>query len=217
MDVLRRQTDLDYNMEMKCYFKGTWGFDLDIGSSRIIVVTAHRRENFGEGLENICMALREIAAQNHDVRIVCMVHPNPNVRGKVSEMLGNGSSSADNLYLIDPLDYGPFVYLISKAYLILTDSGGIQEEAPYLGKPVLVMRNSTERSEGVLLGNAKVIGTNACGIVKWTQILLNEEEIYKKMSFRASPYGEGIAARTIVDFIARALPVKNSFTSLVTL
>ncbi len=169
---------------------------------RMILVTAHRRESFGEGFENICQALKEIVQRNDDVEIVYPVHLNPNVSEPVQKMIGN----VDRIHLIDPLDYEPFVFLMKKSYLILTDSGGIQEEAPSLGKPVLVMREVTERPEAIEAGTAKLVGSNKEGIIKETQKLLDCPEEYQKMSKIKNPYGDGASAERIIKIISRMDP-----------
>jgi UDP-N-acetylglucosamine 2-epimerase (non-hydrolysing) len=164
---------------------------------KIILVTGHRRENFGSGFEGICRALLDVSIEYPDVQIVYPVHLNPNVRGPVMRLL----SGAPNIFLIEPLDYLPFVYLMSRSYLILTDSGGIQEEAPSLGKPVLVMRATTERPEAVQAGTVRLVGTDPLRIVEGVSKLLDSSEQYKKMSFAHNPYGDGRACKRIVEAI----------------
>jgi len=176
------------------YFKEKGKPTLTSGSLKLILVTGHRRESFGEGFKNICVALREIAEKCPDVVIVYPVHLNPNVQKPVYQILGN----TENIYLLSPLDYKSFVFLMSECYLVLTDSGGVQEEAPSLGKPVLVMRETTERPEGVLAGTVKIVGTNKEKIIKETQELLNNPKAYEKMSKAINPYGDGKAAERIV-------------------
>ena len=172
-----------------------------LGERKFILVTSHRRENFGEGFINICEALREIAADNADADIVYPVHLNPNVQKPVKEIL----SGLPNIFLMDPLEYDAFVYLMSKAYMIITDSGGIQEEAPSLCKPVLVTRNRTERPEGIEAGCVRLVGTKRENIVKEAQKLLNLKDEYDKMSASISPYGDGKACERIVKFLKEAL------------
>ena len=164
---------------------------------KIILVTGHRRENFGDGFINICEALKTIAIKNPNVDIVYPVHLNPNVQEPVKKIL----SGIGNVRLIAPLEYGEFVYLMSMAHFIITDSGGIQEEAPSLGKPVLVMRNTTERPEAIEAGSVKLVGVDKKNIVSQAQILLDDDEIYQKMSQSRSPYGDGKASIKIVEFI----------------
>ncbi|UTW10637.1 non-hydrolyzing UDP-N-acetylglucosamine 2-epimerase [Marinobacterium rhizophilum] len=164
-------------------------------SRKLILVTGHRRESFGGGFERICQALRDVAEQHPDVDIVYPVHLNPNVREPVNRLL----KGIDNVHLIEPLDYLPFVYLMSRAHIILTDSGGIQEEAPSLGKPVLVMRDTTERPEAVSAGTVKLVGTDGANIVRELNGLLNDESAYRAMSFAHNPYGDGKACQRILE------------------
>ncbi len=163
-------------------------------AKRLILVTGHRRENFGGGFQNICDALKRIVSRK-DVEIIYPVHLNPNVRVPVNEYLAGDSS----IHLIEPLDYLPFVYLMTRSHLILTDSGGIQEEAPSLGKPVLVMRDTTERPEGIEAGAVKLVGTNSDTVVAAVNMLLDDKEIYDKMSTASNPYGDGRAASRIAS------------------
>jgi UDP-N-acetylglucosamine 2-epimerase (non-hydrolysing) len=163
----------------------------------IILVTGHRRENFGQGFVNICEALKTLAINNPDIDIVYPVHLNPNVQKPVKEILSNTS----NVYLIEPLQYEQFIYMMNKSYFIITDSGGVQEEAPSLGKPVLVMRDTTERPEAVEAGTVKLVGTNRESIIKEAQKLLDNKEEYEKMSKAHNPYGDGKACERIVEFI----------------
>jgi len=162
----------------------------------IILVTGHRRENFGEGFVNICYALKEIAI-HENVQIIYPVHLNPNVRKPVNEILG----SLENIRLIEPLSYPAFTWLMNKSHIVLTDSGGIQEEAPGLGKPVLVMRETTERPEAVEAGTVKLVGTNVDKIVSETKKLLSDTEYYFTMSKANNPYGDGHASTLVVNFI----------------
>lgn len=166
-------------------------------SKKLILVTGHRRENFGQGFLNICTALANIAQQYPDVQIVYPVHLNPNVQQPVNELL----SGIDNIYLIAPQDYLPFVYLMNQSYLILTDSGGIQEEAPSLAKPVLVMRDTTERPEAVDAGTVKLVGTDAVIIQQAVIALLENTDLYKKMAEAHNPYGDGTACQQIISFL----------------
>jgi len=160
---------------------------------RIILVTGHRRENFGEGFENICHALHDIANHNPEVQIVYPVHLNPNVLEPVNRILSNQK----NIHLIDPIEYLMFIKLMDLSYLVLTDSGGIQEEAPSLGKPVLVMRDKTERPEAVETGAIKLVGTAKENIVKMVNHLLTNHELYNQMSKSPNPYGDGNASAAI--------------------
>lgn len=160
---------------------------------RIILVTGHRRENFGDGFEQICFALKDIAIQNEHIQIIYPVHLNPNVQEPVKRIL----NSTKNVHLIDPLDYLSFIKIMDLSYLILTDSGGIQEEAPSLGKPVILMRDSTERPEAVQAGTVKLVGSNRDLIVNSVNLLLQNESEYSKMSKAHNPYGDGSASEQI--------------------
>jgi UDP-N-acetylglucosamine 2-epimerase (non-hydrolysing) len=173
------------------------GRQLDFDASKLLLVTGHRRENFGQGFENICRALRSIAANNPEVHIVYPVHLNPNVQKPVRNIL----EGQDNIHLTEPLDYLPFLFLMEKAHFILTDSGGIQEEAPSLGKPVLVMRQSTERTEALHAGTVQLVGTDPEKIRTESQRLIDDRQYYDRMSKAQNPYGDGTAAQTIVETI----------------
>ncbi len=170
-------------------------------SKRLILVTGHRRENFGDGFERICQALRLVVETHPDVAVVYPVHLNPQVKEPVHRLLGG----IDSVHLIAPLDYLPFVYLMDKAYLLITDSGGIQEEAPSLGKPVLVMRDTTERPEAVEAGTALMVGTDVDMIVREASRLLDDENAYQAMAQISNPYGDGQAAARIVSFLEQHL------------
>jgi UDP-N-acetylglucosamine 2-epimerase (non-hydrolysing) len=165
---------------------------------RLLLVTAHRRESFGEQLGQMCMAVRDLASANSDLEVIFPVHPNTNVRRAVAEIL----TEVDRVNLIPPQEYQAFVNLLKKATIVLTDSGGIQEEAPSLGKPVLVMRNETERLEGIDAGTALLVGTSHEGIVRNTQHLLDNSEAYARMANAGNPYGDGLASRRIADHLA---------------
>jgi len=201
--VVSRQKSAGGEQYWNRYFKERWGLTLTTNTNtcKLILVTGHRRESFGESFRNICLALKEIAKDRHDIKIVYPVHLNPNVQKPVRDIL----SDIPNIYLIGPLDYEPFVYLMEKAYLILTDSGGIQEEAPSLGKPVLVMRNVTERPEGIEAGVVKLVGTDKERIVAETEILLDDKKAYEEMARASNPYGDGKAAERIVDILEEVL------------
>ena len=166
---------------------------------KLILVTGHRRENFGQGFEDICAALAEIASSCPDVEILYPVHLNPHVQEPVRRILGDGKLA--NLHLIAPVDYLPFVYLMNRSTLIITDSGGVQEEAPSLGKPVLVMRATTERPEAVVAGTVKLVGTDRDKIVAEALALLSHPSAYAAMSMAHNPYGDGTAAQRIVEII----------------
>lgn len=173
------------------------GLRADVLDKRYVLVTGHRRENFGEGFESICKALGTLAGNNPETHFVYPVHLNPNVQEPVKRLLGG----AGNVHLIHPLGYEPFVYLMQNAYLVLTDSGGVQEEAPGLGKPVLVMRDTTERPEAVEAGTVRLVGTDADLIVGEVQSLLDDAVLYEQMSLSHNPYGDGRACSRICNFL----------------
>lgn len=173
---------------------------------RLILVTGHRRENFGEGFQHICEALADIAAEHDDVEILYPVHLNPNVRQPVKDILA--ARGLANVHLIEPVDYLPFLYLMDRSYIIVTDSGGIQEEAPSLGKPVLVMRDTTERPEAVEAGTVKLVGTSREKIVAEARRLLVDADAYATMSRAHNPYGDGKAVQRIVQTVC-GLPALN--------
>ncbi|NLG86656.1 MAG: UDP-N-acetylglucosamine 2-epimerase (non-hydrolyzing), partial [Firmicutes bacterium] len=169
----------------------TWDWD----RYRILVVEAHRRENWGQPLENICRAVAEIAASHPDIAVIFPVHLNPKVQEPVRRILGN----SPRVHLLEPLSYADFANLMARAHLIISDSGGIQEEAPSLGRPVLVLRDVTERPEAVAAGTVKVVGTEADKVVAAAEELLTDNKAYNKMAQATNPYGDGEAARRIVD------------------
>lgn len=191
VDIIKTKEGLEQDLISQLTEKG---YTLK-ADKKYILVTGHRRENFGDGFLNICKALKEIATKYPDIDIVYPVHLNPNVQKPVFDLL----AGIDNIFLISPLDYLPFVYLMQHSYLILTDSGGVQEEAPSLGKPVLVMRNTTERPEAVEAGTVKLVGTNASDITDNVNLLLTDKSVYNKMSQAHNPYGDGKACERIVN------------------
>jgi UDP-N-acetylglucosamine 2-epimerase (non-hydrolysing) len=195
--ILKRQSAPEQQRKMEAFFSRE--VIPPVSSGRMILVTAHRRESFGEGFENICQALREIALRNPDLHIVYPVHLNPNVREPVYRIIGG----MDRVHLIEPLEYEPFVYLMNQAFLILTDSGGIQEEAPSLGKPVLVMREVTERPEAVEAGTARLVGSKKEDIVREAQRLLDHPEEYGRMAGSKNPYGDGKASERIIEILSK--------------
>jgi UDP-N-acetylglucosamine 2-epimerase (non-hydrolysing) len=164
---------------------------------KIILVTGHRRENFGNGFRNICNALKTIADNNPDFDIVYPVHFNPNVQKPVKEILSNSR----NIHLIEPLSYECFIYIMNKSFFIITDSGGIQEEAPSLGKPVLVIRDTSERPEAIRAGTVKLVGTNYSKIIEESQKLIDDKNEYHKMSKASNPFGDGKASLKVLNFI----------------
>lgn len=177
------------------------GLEDTLDGRKIVLVTSHRRESFGDGFENICKAIREVADYFEDVLFVYPVHLNPNVQEPVNRLLGGHQ----RIHLIEPLSYAPFVWLMNHATIVLTDSGGVQEEAPSLGKPVLVMRETTERPEGTESGNAILVGTKKRNIVTHLSNLLEHEEIIETMAKVSNPYGDGQAAKRIADILERKL------------
>lgn len=162
-------------------------------SKKLVLVTGHRRESFGDGFERICIALKKLA-ERKDIQIVYPVHMNPNVKEPVERLL----TASDNIYLLEPQEYLPFVYLMGQSHIIITDSGGVQEEAPALGKPVLVMRDTTERPEAVEAGTVKLVGTDPARILSEANQLLDDEDYYSSMSFAHNPYGDGNASQLII-------------------
>lgn len=196
IDALLTVADrVHHDVALRSRFEAQFSF-LDPGK-RLILVTGHRRENFGDGFEQICHALAEIAEAVPDVEILYPVHLNPNVQEPVRRLLGHSR----RIHLIEPLDYLPFVYLMERSYLIITDSGGVQEEAPSLGKPVLVMRDTTERPEAVEAGTVKLVGADRGRIVSEALLLLNDKAAYDAMRRAHNPYGDGRAASRIVEVL----------------
>ncbi len=181
---------------------------LKLAGRKLIVVTAHRRENFGPGLTSICQGISRLASEREDIEIVYPVHPNPNVQGIVRPLLGGKS----RIHLIDPLDYPLFVWLLSQAYLALSDSGGIQEEMPSLGRPALVMRENTERPEGVEAGVCKLVGTSAEVIYRTVTRLLDDKKAYAQFARRRNPFGDGKAAERIVAALGKHLSDPSLFS-----
>ena len=193
VDALLHVADkVEHEPELGERFRREFAFLDD--TKKMILVTAHRRESFGGGFERICGALLETLEHFPDVEIVFPVHPNPNVQGPVKRLLGGKK----NIHLIEPVDYLPFVYLMKRAHLVLTDSGGIQEEAPSLGKPVLVMRETTERPEAVEAGTVRLVGTDKTKILSGVSELLTDDAAYQRMSFAHNPYGDGKACKRIL-------------------
>jgi len=197
LSTVEKQTNISEQRKWKRFFKN-YGISFN-GKRRTILVTGHRRENFGQGFKNISEALREIALSHEDISIIYPVHLNPNVQEPAREILGE----IQNIYLIPPLDYEPFIYLMRHTYLILTDSGGVQEEAPSLGKPVLVLRETTERPEAVEAGTVKIVGIDKKRIIENTDSLLRDISAYEAMSRSHNPYGDGQASQRIINCILR--------------
>ena len=186
-EVKKTVLNMGYNVDRLCEDR------------QLVLITGHRRENFGEGFLNICHAIKHLAEKYPDVDFVYPMHLNPNVRKPVLEILGEGS---ENVFLIEPLDYLPFVYMMQHSTLILTDSGGVQEEAPGLGKPVLVMRDTTERPEAVEAGTVLLVGTNREKIEQGVSQLLDDADIYRRMSEAVNPYGDGLACERIAEALS---------------
>ena len=181
------------------------GYDIDRieDKRKLVLITGHRRENFGKGFRNICNAIKTLSIKYPNVDFVYPMHLNPNVRKPIAEIFGNDKDKSGNTFFIEPLDYLNFVFLMEKADIILTDSGGIQEEAPSLGKPVLVMRNNTERPEALEAGTVKLVGTDYDKIINEVSELLENKESYNKMSKAVNPYGDGSACERIVNFMKK--------------
>lgn len=201
LEKIKSNEDLEQSIIAGIQSKFSVTSTFNLRSSKFILVTGHRRENFGQGFINICKALKVLAEKNPDIEIVYPVHLNPNVQKPVKEML----SETKNIHLIKPLQYEAFIYLMEKSYFIITDSGGVQEEAPSLGKPVLVMRDTTERPEAVEAGTVKLVGTDTHRIVEEAQNLLNSTFVYNTMSKASNPYGDGSACTIICDFLRNDL------------
>lgn len=198
--VSRIRTDASLQQELAGILEKA-GYDTSrlSGSKKLVLITGHRRENFGDGFVNMCTAIKDLTAKYPDVDFVYPMHLNPNVRKPIHEVFGNDLTDLGNMFFIEPLEYLSFVFLMEKATIVLTDSGGIQEEAPGLGKPVLVMRNTTERPEALDAGTVKLVGTDYGKIVEEVSNLLDNEEAYNAMSKAANPYGDGLACSRIVD------------------
>jgi UDP-N-acetylglucosamine 2-epimerase (non-hydrolysing) len=197
--LLEVSNKLDLNSQNYLdYFYNNYNLKFD--DAKLILVTGHRRESFGKGFNEICNAIKQIAI-NNDVKIVYPVHLNPNVQEPVNNIL----EGIKNIYLIEPQDYVPFIFLMKKSHIILTDSGGVQEEAPSLGKPVLVMRDNTERPEGITAGTARLVGTNTENIISSVESLLNSQSEYTKMAQAINPYGAGKASLNILNYIKKSL------------
>lgn len=179
------------------------GYDVNRLSDgkRLVLITGHRRENFGDGFIQMCTAIKDLSNKYPNVDFVYPMHLNPNVRKPIHEVFGDDLSLLENMFFIEPLEYLSFVYLMEKSTIVLTDSGGIQEEAPGLGKPVLVMRDTTERPEALEAGTVKLVGTDYDMIVGEVSALLDDTEVYRKMSMAVNPYGDGLACGRIVEFL----------------
>lgn len=201
--VAQINNNLNLSNSLTCSLKAS-GYDVTRIKSdrRLVLITGHRRENFGEGFISICKAIKELSEKYPDVDFVYPMHLNPNVRRPIHEVFGENLALFENLFFIEPLDYLPFVFLMEKSTLVLTDSGGIQEEAPGLGKPVLVMRDTTERPEALQAGTVKLVGTDRERIVNEVSTLLNDKAEYNNMSRAVNPYGDGNTCQRIIKFIS---------------
>jgi len=179
------------------------GYDVErlVNGKKLVLITGHRRENFGEGFISMVTAMKDLSEKYPEVDFVYPMHLNPNVRKPIHEVFGNDLKAFNNFFFIEPLQYLEFVYLMENSYLVLTDSGGIQEEAPGLGKPVLVMRDTTERPEALDAGTVKLVGTNYDIIVSEVSRLLDDESYYEKMSKSINPYGDGKACERIINIL----------------
>ena len=197
---IKSDKKLDDNLSLDLKSKG---YDTKrlVGNRRLILITGHRRENFGDGFLHICHAIQDLAKKFPEVDFVYPMHLNPNVRKPIHQVFGEDLNNLGNIFFIEPLEYLPFVFLMEKSDFVLTDSGGIQEEAPGLGKPVLVMRNTTERPEAVDAGTVKLVGTDYDAIVDNVSKLLTDRNLYNKMSKATNPYGDGKACERIIRYI----------------
>ena len=199
-DKIKNDKNLSATLDKKLLASGYNIKRLENGR-RLVLVTGHRRENFGDGFLNICKALKHLKEKHTNVDFVYPMHLNPNVRMPIHQIFGEELSDLGNMFFIEPLEYLSFVHLMEKSFIVLTDSGGIQEEAPGLGKPVLVMRDTTERPEAVSAGTVKLVGTDFEKIVSGISILLDRQEEYMKMSNAVNPYGDGQACKRIATFL----------------
>lgn len=197
---IKKDTNLDTELE-KTLEKSGYDVSRLRDDRKLVLITGHRRENFGDGFIQMCTAIKDLTRKYPDVDFVYPMHLNPNVRKPIHKVFGENLSDLKNMFFIEPLEYLSFVYLMEKSAIVLTDSGGIQEEAPGLGKPVLVMRDTTERPEALDAGTVKLVGTDYNKIVDEVSILLDNAEIYKKMSMAVNPYGDGLACGRIVNFL----------------
>ena len=201
VEKIKQDKALDAELEEQLKLAG---YDVNRLSEgrRLVLITGHRRENFGDGFINMCTAIKDLTKKYPEVDFVYPMHLNPNVRKPIHEVFGADLSNLGNMFFIEPLEYLSFVYLMEKSSVVLTDSGGIQEEAPGLGKPVLVMRDTTERPEALEAGTVKLVGTDYNMIVYEVSLLLDDKEAYEKMSKAVNPYGDGLACKRFVEFLA---------------
>lgn len=202
VDKIKKNKELDTKLEG---LLKQAGYDVNrlVREKKLVLITGHRRENFGDGFIHMCTAIKDLTQKYPDVDFVYPMHLNPNVRKPIHEVFGEDLSNWGNMFFIEPLEYLSFVYLMEKSTIVLTDSGGIQEEAPGLGKPVLVMRDTTERPEALDAGTVKLVGTNYNRIVEEVSALLENCEYYETMSKAVNPYGDGFACGRIIDFLSK--------------
>ena len=200
VNKIKEDTNLNSSLESKITSLGYDTSRIKDSRKKLVLITGHRRENFGDGFLNICNAIKTLCEKYPDVDFVYPMHLNPNVRKPIRDIFGELSLS--NIFFIEPLEYLPFIYLMEKSFIVLTDSGGIQEEAPGLGKPVLVMRDTTERPEALDAGTVKLVGTDYDKIITEVSLLLDNKEHYMKMSKAVNPYGDGKACERIVSYFA---------------
>jgi len=198
VDKIKKDKNLDNELKKQLL---SAGYDVTrlTNGKKLVLITGHRRENFGDGFINMCTAIKDLTQKYPDVDFVYPMHLNPNVRKPIHEVFGDNLSNLGNMYFIEPLEYLSFVYLMEKSTIVLTDSGGIQEEAPGLGKPVLVMRDTTERPEALTSGTVHLVGTDYNKIINEVSTLLDDREAYEKMSKAVNPYGDGLACNRIVS------------------
>ena len=201
--VNKIKSDKDLNETLKdILFKAGYDVNRLDDNKKLVLITGHRRENFGNGFINMCTAIKDLTIKYPEVDFVYPMHLNPNVRKPIHEVFGENLSNLGNMFFIEPLEYLSFVYLMEKSTIVLTDSGGIQEEAPGLGKPVLVMRDTTERPEALSAGTVKLVGTDYDKIMNEVSTLLDDENIYEQMSKAVNPYGDGLACERIVEHLS---------------
>ena len=200
VNKIKTDSELDKKLQIELKENGYDTSRLQNGK-KLVLITGHRRENFGDGFIQICKSIKELSCKYKDVDFVYPMHLNPNVRKPINSVFGNICNS--NLFFIEPLEYLSFIYLMEKSYFVLTDSGGIQEEAPSLGKPVLVMRDTTERPEAITAGTVKLVGTDFKKIIKESSLLIEDKEYYNKISLAANPYGDGQASQRIINFLKK--------------
>ena len=198
VNKIKGNRELDAELEHVLKISGYDIHRLDNGK-KLVLITGHRRENFGDGFISMCKAIKALTEKYPEVDFVYPMHLNPNVRKPIHEVFGDDLSTLDNMFFIEPLEYLSFVYLMEKATIVLTDSGGIQEEAPGLGKPVLVMRDTTERPEALEAGTVKLVGTDYDKIISEVSMLLDDTEYYEAMSKAVNPYGDGLACERIIE------------------